>query len=199
MPTPSRIQSELPDDLRKELDRIIATGKMGCTALTEWLNERGFDISKSSVDRHIQKVEAVAEKIRQSREITEAITQELGESSAQGKQGRLLVEMTRNLVFDLLMKLQMIEDTVPDPDGNPIPVIGPKDVALLGKGLAELGRALRYDQDFEQKIREQVRAEEREKAAQAVEEVAVQGGWNEEQVAFIRARILGVEVAKADG
>ena len=190
MPSPSRIQTELPEDLRKELDGIIATGKMGCTALTEWLNDHGYDISKSSVDRHIQKVEAVAEKIRQSREITGAIMQDLGESATQGKQGRLLVEMTRNLVFDLLMKLQSIEDTVKDPEGNPIPEIKPKDVALLGKGLAELGRALRYDQDFEEKIREQVAREAADKLEGALKKEGVRP--DPEALKRIREDVYGI-------
>jgi hypothetical protein len=69
----------------------------------------------------------------------------------------------------------------------------PKDAMMLGKALAELGRALRFDQDFETKVREQVAKVEREKAASTAATAATDAGATEDQVAFIRAKILGID------
>lgn len=52
MPAPSKIDL-LPADVRGELDRrLIANGFGGTVALSEWLAEQGFEISKSTVGVH---------------------------------------------------------------------------------------------------------------------------------------------------
>src|SRR3546814_20676892 len=100
--------------------------------LVEWLDDEGHPRSRSAVHRHAKGMEKVQGKLRQAREMTEALTRELGAAAAQGKQGRLLVEMSRTLVFDLQMKIQDEEKG----DG-----ISTKAVAPLGKGLSAHCRA----------------------------------------------------------
>ena len=133
--------------------------------------------------RYSQSFERVAARLRESRQITDAIATELGDAAIQGKQGRLLVEMTRTLVFDLLMKLQDEETELET-----------KDVMMLGKGLSELGKALRHDQDYETKLREVIAEEERKKAADIVEQAASKAGkgLSRSAVDAIKAEILGV-------
>lgn len=166
MPRKSSIQT-LPQETLDQLNKQIAEGTRTLDELTEWLDEEGHPRSRSSLHRYSQQQEKVLAKLRQSRQITEAFAKELGESSTQGKQGRLLVEMARSLVFDLMTKLQEAEDGT---------AIDTKDVAFLGKGLAELGRALRFDQDFETKIREQVAKEYAERAVAAAQKLAKEKG-----------------------
>ncbi len=91
--------------------------------------------------------------------------------------------MTRTLVFDLLMKLQDEETELET-----------KDVMMLGKGLSELGKALRHDQDYETKLREVIAEEERKKAADIVEQAASKAGkgLSRSAVDAIKAEILGV-------
>lgn len=146
MATKPKIETELSEEDLKAFRHLMATGRCSIDDLVSWLGKRGYEISRSSVGRYSQNFERVAARLRESRQITEAITTELGDAAVQGKQGRLLVEMTRTLVFDMLMKFQE-EDAELDT----------KDVMMLGKGLAELGKALRLDQDFETKLREQIR------------------------------------------
>jgi len=178
----SSIEMQLSKEERADLDKMIASGEWTVLGLTEWLGQRGFEISKSAAHRYMQKIDRAAAKMRESRQITEALTMELGNSATQGKQGRLLVEMVRGLVFDLLDKVQQ------DDSKN----LDTKDVALLGKGLAELSRALRSDQDYETKIREIIAREERLKAADDAVKTMTSAGLTAEQVNFWKESFLGV-------
>ena len=72
-----------------------------------------------------------------------------------------------------------------------LPVFDTKDIANLGKGLAELGRALRLDQDYETKVREQIAAEEQAKAVAAVERVGNEKGLTEDVVNSIITQVVG--------
>ncbi|AUG53928.1 hypothetical protein CSC3H3_15285 [Thalassospira marina] len=190
MASKSKIETELSEDDLKDFRHLMATGRCSIDGLVDWLGKRGYEISRSSVGRYSQNFERVAARLRESRKITEAVTTELGEAAVQGQQGRLLVEMTRTLVFDLLIKLQEAQDSE-DGDGAEISA---KDVMMLGKGLADLGKALRQDQDFETKVREQIAAEERKKAADIVEQAASKAGKGLSRAAVdsIKAEILGV-------
>jgi hypothetical protein len=181
MPKKPLIETELSEEDRAEFRRLLASGRLSIDALTTWLEAKGYEIGRSSVGRYAKSFERTVAKLRQSREITKALCAELGESAEQGKQGRILVEMTRSMVHDLIEKMQ------DDPDQ-----VSTKDIMQLGKGLAELGKALRLDQDFEEKIRVRVIAEEREKAAEVAAEVVEKRGASVEEVAFIRAKILGI-------
>jgi len=190
MPRKSSIAT-LPDSVRKRLDFLIAEGALSLDDLTAFLDGAGHARSRSAIHRHAQKLEQVSARMRQSREMVQALVPDLNDAKEQGEQGRLLVEMARVLVFEFLMKLQ------PDPnDPDAAPQIDAKDIANLGKGLAELSRALRLDQDFEVKLRTVVEKEEREKAAAAVEEVAAglgEQGLSANTVAMIKAQILGIK------
>ncbi|MEQ8346167.1 MAG: DUF3486 family protein [Sneathiellaceae bacterium] len=178
----SKIEADLAEADLAEFRRLLATGRLTIDSLVTWLEGRGYEISRSSVGRYAQNFEQVAQKLRQSRQVTDALVAELGDAASQGKQGRLLVEMTRSLVFDMLMKLQV------EGAGG----LDPKDTMMLGKGLAELGRALRYDQDFETKIRQQLAAEIRQEAAAEAEVTAQEAGLSADVVAQIKSKILGV-------
>lgn len=181
----SSIETNLSDGEIKLLGKKISSGKWSVTGLTELLSEWGYEISRTAVGRYKKnyedqiKEDALA--LRESRLIVEALGKELGDSESLGEQGRLLVEMARNLTFDLIRKARTEEK-----------VLEPKDIAMLGKGLAEMGRALRLDQDYENKVRETIIKEERRKAANAAQVAAVEGGATEEQAAFIRAQVMGI-------
>lgn len=158
MPRPHTIM-RLPSEIRAEIDRFLAQQGRSVDEFAEFLATQlgplGVTVSRSAAHRYMQGYEVAAASLRRSREVTEALSRHLPEAELQGRQGRLLVEMVRTVVFDLLVKIQ---------EGG-IDEIGTKDVQQLGKGLAELARALRLDQDFEIKIRE----EERKALAAAVD------------------------------
>lgn len=181
MATKSTIETDLnPDDLAA-FKRLLAEGRLTIDALAEWLSARDYEISRSAVGRFAKKFDVVAAKMRQAREITAALEVELKDAAEQGRQGRALVELVRALVFDLMLKLN-------GGDG----AIDSKDVMQLGKGLAELSRALRLDQDFEAKIREEIRKEAAEAAVKAAEQALDSGLDREELRRKIREDIYGI-------
>ena len=105
-----------------------------------------------------------------------------GSSTAEGKQGRLLVQILRKLVYDHLEKnLLSEEDDGPDNEG----------FFFLAKAIKEMSQAARLEQDFETKIRDRVQKE----TVKAVESSAREAGLSAETVEAIKSRILGVKDA----
>ncbi|ANK79403.1 MAG: hypothetical protein TEF_00315 [Rhizobiales bacterium NRL2] len=174
----------LPSDVRQTIKRWLGDENRSVddftTFLAELLAPHEISVSRSSAHRFMVNHERTASRLRQSREMTEALARELPDAAMQGKQGRLLVEMARTFVFDLLAQV--------DQEGG---VLDPKAIANIGKGLAELARAARLDQDFETKV-EEARRNEREASADKAEAAAKAQGLSAETVKGIRHAILGI-------
>lgn len=69
MPTPSKIDALLPDEVRAQLNvKIKANGFGGYRDLAAWLQGEGYEISKSAVHSHGQKLQAQIKKIRAATE-----------------------------------------------------------------------------------------------------------------------------------
>lgn len=175
----SAVEMELTPEDRREFDRLLATGRLTLDAMVMWLEGKGYGISRSSVHRYKSRYDRTAARLRQSREMTQALATELGDAEAQGQQGRVLVEMARTFVFDMM-------NALPD-DQN----LDPQGIALLGKGLAELARAARLDQDFEAKVAE-ARAKATRSAATTAKTAAKAAGLTDDLARQIEAKILGV-------
>lgn len=185
MPAPSKIKQLKPEE-RAMIDAFLTRENPSVDDFWAFLTEdMALEIGRSSAHRYQQDFEKVATRLRESRQMTEALARELGEASSQGKQGRLLVEMARTLVFDMMVKLQESDDDELDP----------KDVAFLGKGLAELGRALRSDQDFEIKVQEQARKKALEDAADKIDTLGQEAGMSKETRDEWRRGVLGIDDA----
>ena len=182
----------LPSDLRTSIDRSLAKENRSVDDFTLFLAEllapHEISVSRSSAHRYMVNKEEGAEMLRQSREITMALAQEMSDSAVQGKQGRMLVEMARTLVHDMLVTFRR-EGKTPDP----------KEFAMIGKGLAEMARAARLDQDFEKRVedlRMQIEIEAELKAVDTMEKVTTEAGLSAELVAQIRRNFLGI---RSDG
>jgi len=190
MPRRSSLE-QLPERILAQVNFMLTEGKWSLDQIVDYLAKAGHPKSRSAIGRHSRNIEEYAKEIRESRQITDALVRDLGESAVQGKQGRLLVETSRAVAFELLMKVKKGDVA-----------IEPKDLASIGKGLAEMGRALRYDQDFEEKVRAQVAREEREKAANEAADSAgaamKEAGLSEDSVKFWREKFLGVRKPKAE-
>jgi hypothetical protein len=169
---------ELDPRIRRELKRLILEDQLTIDAIVDHLSELGVDdISRSAVGRYKKREEKLARRLRQSREVTDALATNMSEAETQGKQGRLLVEISRTLVYDMIAGLEEGEN------------LDPKDIAMLGKGLAEMARAARFDQDFEQRVADVVKAE-REASARKLTD-AVQEGRLDAHAAEEARRIMG--------
>ena len=101
----------LPPEIRAEINRILSEGRLTLDELLEHLRSIGVEgVSRSALGRQKQKIDKIAAKLRQSREMTEALVREIGPAVEEGQQGRLLVEVLRRLVFDHLEKRLTSED-----------------------------------------------------------------------------------------
>ncbi|HEY9081331.1 phage protein Gp27 family protein [Magnetovibrio sp.] len=181
----SKIETELEEEDRKALDQLIMSGKWTIDELLEWLGEKGYDtIRRSSLGRHKQNIEKLGAKLRESRVVTEALVKELGPDVAEGKHGRLLVEVLRNIAFDLMVN-----------DGDDF---NEQSVFFLAKALKDMASANKIDLDRELKIRESVAKEMVKKLDAAVEESSAEGepGLSPESIAKLRRDFLGVPEKK---
>ena len=179
----SKIEAELSPEDRAEFDRMLATGRLSVDGMVTWLEGKGYEISRSSAHRYSQKFEAEAQAIRESREVVKALATELGESAVEGQQGRLLVELARDLAFKWLMDIRK--------EGGSIDA---KDIAMMGKGIAEMAKALRLDQDAEEKarkVREEAERAAKKEAAAATSTAAKAAGLTAETADSIVKHILG--------
>ena len=101
----------LQPEIQAEINRILSEGRLTLDELLEHLRGIGVEgVSRSALGRQKQKIDKIAAKLRQSREMTEALVREIGPAVEEGQQGRLLVEVLRRLVFDHLEKRLTSED-----------------------------------------------------------------------------------------
>lgn len=151
----------LPPEIFQEVNRLLSEGRFTLDEILEHLRNMGVDtVSRSALGRQKQKIDKIAAKLRQSREMTEALVKEIGPSVAEGQQGRLLVQTLRDLVFDHLAA-RVEEGDLGDP----------KSLMALARTLKDMAQANRLDQDFEARVREQVEKEVKTKLDKAVDEV----------------------------
>lgn len=169
----------LPPEIQTEINRILSEGRLTLDELLEHLRGIGVEgVSRAALGRQKQKIDKMAARLRQTREMTEALIREAGPSAAEGEQGRLLVRSLRGLMLNYLAR---IEDDDTDP----------KSFMAIARSLKDMAQANRLDQDFETKVRERIQKE----TVKAVEESAKEAGLSAETVEAIKSRILGVKDA----
>lgn len=140
-------------------------------------------IARSSLGRHVQKLDQVVERMRHSRVMAEALARELGEDSGT-KAARVNIEMLHGMIMQLFTRLDENADIAGgDPEG----------IMMLAKALDHLARAQKTSVDTV--IAAEKRGEERARkaAAEAVESVAKTEGLSKGTVDTIKAKIFGVE------
>ena len=100
----------LPDDVRHEFERRLAANAFGnYTELTEWLNARGYEISRAAVHRYGQKVERRFASIKASTEAARLIAE--GASDEGDTRSEALMAMLQTELFDALVAIGEIPDT----------------------------------------------------------------------------------------
>lgn len=171
MPARSKI-TQLPDDIRGELERKLITGGFSDYAALEiWLRDQGYEISRSAIHRFGQDFEAKCEAIRIATEQAKAIVTTVGDD--EGSMNEALIRLIQQLSFDILVKNQ-------DAD---IAALLPK----MGVMVAKLSKAS-VDQ---KKWMAEVRGKAKTTAEEVVREVR-KSGLTEETAEEIRKKILGI-------
>jgi hypothetical protein len=123
----------LPPALKAELERLLADRTHGgYEALSEWLREQGYSISKSSLHRYDQRVQAVMLRIKASTEaarlIAQAAPDEADEHSA------AVLRMVQSALFDALSRVAESSEEVD-------PAEQVKVLAQAARAIAEASRA----------------------------------------------------------
>lgn len=166
MPARSKI-AVLPEDVRAELDqRLIANGFGGLADLSEWLSDQGYEISKTSVQRHSSQLEARIEQVRNATIMAEALVEASGdETSAMADSSLRLIQ---SKIHDVLMKAETGDV---------------KELSAAARAMAEVARAgLAVRQERRKVLRE---------AANAAGTAARRAGLSSGTAAEIRAAIEG--------
>lgn len=176
MPARSKI-ALLPEEVKAGLNkRLITGGFANYTALTDWLDGQGFEISRSALHRYGQEFEEKCEAIKLATEQAKAIVSVVGDD--EGNMNEALIRLIQQQSFDILIKNSQEE-------GGDLTKVLPK----MGIMVARLSRAS-VDQ---KKWAAETRKKALEEAADTVEISAKQEGVSPETIAKIRREILGMD------
>lgn len=167
MPRKSSIKT-LPPEILAEVNRLMSDGAATLDEIVDYLKDMGHPRSRSALGRKKQQLDKVAEKLRRSREMANALVREIGPKAAEGKTGRLLVEILQSIAFDFVMKRAE--------GGEDDDELGSQDFFLLGKAVKEMAQAQKIDVDRELKIRAEVIREVVAKAIDAARKGAAKAG-----------------------
>lgn len=151
MPQRSRVK-ELPPQIRKELNkRLIENSFSDYVGLAEWLNEQGYEISKSSVHRHGQELEKNLEAIKIATEQAKEIANTIGDD--ENALGDALGRLAQQKTFQALLALEHTEDL---------------NLVQLTRAIADLNRSSismkKFRSEFKQKIEAKLKELDSEKS-----------------------------------
>lgn len=174
MPVPSKVLTDLPEDVRKNLDdKLIANQFTDYIGLSKWLAEQGFVISKSSLNRYGQEFQSRLQAVKLSTEMARTLVENVPDDA--DAMSEALTRMAQDRLFTLLVNMQIDADDM--------------TVAQLMKAVSELTKASttakRYSQEVRRKLNE---------AAKSAESIARKAGLSDDDWGLIRAKFLGIEV-----
>lgn len=173
----------LPEEDRKWLDsQLSARNFSGYEELETLLEERGYQIGKSSIHRYGQKLERKLAAIKASTQAAAAIAEAAPDDA--DLRSAAVISMVQTEVFDVLVQLQEAE-TQSDP-GMRLMLLG-----SAARSIAELSRASVNQKKWQISMEAKIREEERAKAAEAATTAAKTGGATPELISTIR-QALGI-------
>lgn len=138
--------------------------------------------SRSALHRHLQKADAIAERLRKSRAVADVIVRRLGDAEPD-KATRLNIELMHQAVFDML--------STDGEDGEPV-TLEPMQVMLMAKALDHLGKASKDDVARTVAIEKRAAEKARTEAVTAMTAVAKKAGLSAERVEELRDEFLNL-------
>jgi hypothetical protein len=164
----SRIGDELPQVLKREVDRLLVEGNVTYDDIKAFLEEKGYDISRSAIGRYGKEFLASYQKLRVIEEKSRALVSDAGD-------GMVLEEAAAKIFAQKIVEAQLLEgfDILENP-------------RLIGD-FAKLQSSTVARERFKREIKEKV-----VKTAESVVRTARQGGLSEEKAEEIRRKILGI-------
>lgn len=170
---------QLADEDKAWLDkRFMDQGFCGYEEIAKILQERGYNVSKSSVHRYGQKIEQKMANIQASTQAA-LLIQKAAPDDAGNLTGAVL-SMIQSGFFDCLVSLQEVSDETD-------PAKRLELLAKVSKGISEIAKASVGQKKWLIEVRDKAEA-----AAKAVDKIAKKGGLSAETAAEIRKQILGI-------
>lgn len=170
---------QLPPELREQLHAMLDAG-VPLEEISAHLRSLGADVSRSGLGRYKQQIDKVSARMRESRQMAEAIMDRMGADAATGKGGSALIQMLTTLTTDYMVR------RLDDPDAE----MEVDDLRALSRAIKERAQAARATQDFEIKLREAARAAAEADMKKALDAAASQGDPASPQEIFERVRAI---------
>lgn len=185
MARPSSID-RLPPQVREKIGKLRGLG-WTIDQILEHLNTLLDKApSRSALGRHVHGLDAVAEQMRRSRQVAEALVDRLGEAP-ESRTARVNIELLHSALLDLFMKAA--------DDGQNILTGDAEQTMFLAKTLDHLARASKTNADFIKQAEERAATRAKTQAAAAVETIARDRGISAETLNAIKSGIFGVKAA----
>lgn len=172
MPQRSKVLT-LPEPVKAELDKkLVAGGFTDYIALSDWLKEQGYEISKSSLHRYGTEFEQRLSAIKIATDQAQAIADTIGDD--QGALGEALTRLIQEKTFQLLIEMEPLSA---------------ENISFtkVGEMVAKLNKTAILQKKWISDMREKANA-----AADEVVQVAKSGGLSAERAEEIRKKILGI-------
>lgn len=177
MPPASKV-ALLPEDIRDELnDRLVRAGFGRCEELSEWLWEKGFEISKTTVNEHAKKLKQRLAAITASTEAAKILSRAAPDEA--DDRSNAIIAMIQTELFEAILGL---EEAVDEKDrGDRIALLN-----KVAKNIATLTRASVARNKWAAEVKEKILLE----AAARVESAAQARGMTAEDARFWREQVL---------
>jgi hypothetical protein len=178
MPPRSKIDL-MPKEIRGELEkRIVEGGFANYRALAKWLNDKGYEIAKDSVNRYGGKLERRLEAVRRATDVVRAIAEASPDDEA--AMNDTLIRLVQQIDIDILLNVD--SETV-----------SPKTLEAVSRSVATLAHASLNQKKWMVEVRDKLNA----KVGRAAEQVALaarSGGLSPEAEQQIRTALLDIHV-----
>lgn len=123
----------LPPALKAELERLLADRTHGgYEALAAWLREQGFEVSKSSLHRYDQRVQAVMTRIKASTEAARLLAQSAPDEA--DEHSAAVLRIVQSALFDALTRVAEASE-----EADPAEQV--KVLSAAARAIAEASRA----------------------------------------------------------
>lgn len=181
MPRRPRIETDLPDDVRRWLDRTLADGNFsGYERLEALLRERGYVISKSAIHRYGAKLERKLAAIKSATEAAKLMADAAPDD--QDARSGALTAMIQVELFETLVNLQEAADAETDPvERTKMLSVAAKNIATLTRSSVNLKR---YQAEANQRAADA--------AIKAAEKALAAGGDRAALLKRIREEVYGI-------
>lgn len=173
---------QLPADIRAELDRLLAEGRVTIDEIVAHLKHLGAGVSRSAVGRYSKSFEDVSRKMREAREVSAAFARELGDLK-NDEVGRQLTEMLRTVIFNVLLPKVSDEQSA----------VKPSDLMLMAKAIKDLSSASKLSADLELKVRKEAAEQAKQEAVKGVIAAGKKNGLSKEVLDAMKRGVFGLE------